>query len=207
MATAHAPEAGIGSEDSTRRHGPRAAVIAAVVLAFAAIVIPFGLHGVQRSGAQASAGTPVPTPSPEPAAHHHATWDPALGSQGDLPSLLPARSGGLRSGLLVRVGDVTEGSLRRTPATGWQVVVRWDGRLQPLTMRGRVALSDGTSWVTSTGFLYTRVATDRPGRFRVYAWDPHGGTAYTPPSLVATDLRAVCFNPSFTAYGNCRAAG
>lgn len=180
-------------------------MIAAVVLACAAIVIPFALHGLQDKDAGAAPTTPVTTAAPRPAVNHQATADPALGTQGDLPFLLPARTAGLRDGLRVRVGDITEGSLRRTPAAGWQVVVRWDGRLQPLTMRGPVAVSDGTSWVATSGFVYTRVPTGTPGRFRVYAWDPQGGTAYTPPALVSTSLGVVCFNSSFTAFGGCRA--
>jgi hypothetical protein len=183
-------------------------VIAGVVLVCAAIVIPFGLRGIERSGAQASPATqPPPTTIQRPAGHHEAPADPALGSHGDLPSLLPSRAAGLHPGLRVRIGDITGGMLRRTPADGWAVAVRWDGRLQPMIMRGRVSLTDGTSWVSRSGLLYTRVPTDTAGRFRVYAWDPQGGTAYTPPALVATGLGAVCFNSSFTAYGACRAAG
>jgi len=182
-------------------------VVAAVVLACAAIAIPFGLHGMQRSGAQAAPATPVTTTSPSPVTHHRAGDEPALGAHGDLPSLLPARSEGLHDGLHLRIGDITGGTLRRTPATGWQVVVRWDGRHQPLAVRGRVALADGTSWVSSSGLLFTRIATDTPGRFRVFAWEPSGGTAYTPPTLVATDLGAVCFNAPFTAFGGCTRAG
>jgi len=208
MATTHVPGTGIGPGDA-RGHGRRSAVIAGVVLVCAAIVIPFGLHGVQRSGAHASpaAHRPTPTTSQQPAGHHETPTDPALGSHGDLPSLLPTRAAGLSTGLRVRIGDITGGMLRRTPTHGWEVAVRWDGRLQPMVMRGRVSLADGTSWVSRSGLLYTRVPTDTAGRFRVYAWDPQGGTVYTPPALVATGLGTVCFNPSFTAYGGCRAAG
>ena len=46
-----------------------------------------------------------------------------------------------------------------------------------------------------------------PDRFRVYSWDPRGGSAYTPPALVANPLGQVCFNRSFTAFGDCRSAG
>jgi hypothetical protein len=205
MATAHAPGT-IGPGD-TGKHGRRAAVIAGVVLVCAAIAIPYGLHGVQRGGAPAAPATGSPTSSPTPAAHHRTGDDPALGSQGDLPSLLPSRGDGLRDGLHLRIGDITGGTLRRTPATDWQVMVRWDGRLQPLVMRGPLTLADGTSWVSSSGLLYTRIATDTPGRFHVFAWDPQGGTAYTPPALVATDLGRVCFNRDFTAFGGCRTTG
>jgi hypothetical protein len=205
MATTHASGTGIGPGDAGR-HGRRAAVIAGIVLACAAIVVPFGLHGVQRSGAHASTATPVTT-GPSPALHHPSVVDPASGSPADLPALLPSRSAGPRDGLRVRIGDVTDGTLRRTPPAGWQVVVRWDGRLQPLTTRGPVSLTDGTSWVARSGLLYTRVATATAGRFDVYAWVPEGGTAYTPPTLVADDLGRVCFDPSFTAFGDCPRPG
>jgi hypothetical protein len=132
-----------------------------------------------------------------------------MGPQGDLPPLLASTSSGLRiglqSGARVRIGDITEGRLRRT-TDGWRVVVRWDGRRQPLKLRGRVSLGRA-SWLSADGLLYTRVPTGRPGRFRVYAWDPQGGSAYTPPTLVAVSLGRVCFNSSFTAFGNCRASG
>jgi hypothetical protein len=41
------------------------------------------------------------------------------------------------------------------------------------------------------------------GRFDVFAWDPQGGSAYTPPTLVAVDLGPVCFDQAFTAFGDC----
>jgi hypothetical protein len=208
MATTHAPGTGIGP-GGAKWHGRRAAVIAGVVLVCATIVIPFGLRGMQRSGAQASADTtrPAPTTVQKPTTHHNPAVDPAVGSHGDLPSLLPTRSDALQAGVRVRIGDVTGGLLRCTSAGGWEVAVRWDGRLQPMIMRGHVSLADGTSWVSRSGFLYTRVPTDTAGRFRVYAWEPVGGTAYTPPALVATNLGAVCFDSSFSAYGGCRAVG
>ena len=52
-----------------------------------------------------------------------------------------------------------------------------------------------------------RRALARPGRFRVFAWDPRGATAYTPPTLVAKNLGLACFNRSFTAFGDCGSAG
>jgi hypothetical protein len=110
----------------------------------------------------------------------------------------------LRDGQPVRVGDITEGTLRRT-AAGWQVLVRWDGRLRPLTTHGPVALGDD-SWVSASGLLYTRVPIGPTGRFRVYAWSPRGGSVYSPPLLVATDIGRVCFDPDFTAYGDCSRA-
>jgi hypothetical protein len=120
--------------------------------------------------------------------------------------LLAAGSGlrtGLRDGARVLVGDITDGWIRRAPGSGWRVVVRWDGRWQALPTHGPVSLN-ADSWVSAAGFLYTRVPTGTPGRFRVYAWDPQGGSAYTPPTLVASRLGLVCFNRTFSAFGNCR---
>jgi len=208
MATTHAPGTGIGPGDA-RKHGRRSAVIAAVVLAGAAIAVPFGARSLDRDGALSAA--PPTSPSPTPATHrHHARDDATIGPRGDLPPLLPSGGAGvraaLREGARVRVGDITDGTLRRTPGAGWQVVVRWDGRLQPLPTHGPVGLG-AASWVSASGLLYTRVPTGITGRFHVYAWDPHGGTAYTPPTLVARDLGRVCFDRTFTAFGDCRAAG
>jgi hypothetical protein len=209
MATTHAPGAGFEPGDAHRHR--RAAVIAGVVLACTAVAVPFGVRGLDDDDARASAGTPT-APANQVSHRHQAAGTrsaAALGPRGDLPPLLASSSAGARTGLRpgarVRIGDVTDGSLRRTPA-GWQVVVRWAGRLQPLTLHGPVSLGRG-SWLSADGLLYTRVPAARPGHFRVYAWDPQGGSAYTPPSMVAVSLGQVCFNPSFTAYGNCRARG
>lgn len=209
MATMHAPGAGVGPGDAGKHR--RSAVIAAVVLACAAIAAPFGVRGLDRDGARASAAPPTePVSVTSPHRGGGSATLAALGPQGDLPPLLAAPSVGVRAGLQdgehVRVGDITDGTLRRTPGVGWQVLVRWDGRLQPLTLRGPVSL-DQASWVSALGLLYTRVPDGAPGRFHVYAWDPQGGSAYTPPSLVAASLGRVCFNTSFTAFGNCRASG
>ena len=92
--------------------------------------------------------------------------------------------------------------LRRTTG-GWQVEVRWDGRTQPLVTTGRVSLRDGTSWVARSGLLYTRVPTATAGRFKVYAWQPEGGSVYTAPTLAAAPLGQVCFDDSFTDFGGC----
>jgi hypothetical protein len=177
-------------------------VIAAVALAGAAIVVPFALHGARHSGAEASPAAPVAQAPPSPAVHHHASHNSRLGTQDDLPPLLSSGRPALQDGVQVRVGDITEGTLRRT-AGGWQVLVRWDGRLQPLQTQGPVALG-ATSWVSASGLLYTRVPTDTPSRFRVYTWEPEGGTAYTAPALVSSELGPVCFNKTFTAFGDCR---
>jgi hypothetical protein len=209
MATTHAPGAGFGPGDAHKHR--RAAVIAVAVLACAAIGVPAGVRGLDDDDARASAATPT---TPAGSVPHHRLGggigdEHVLGPQGDLPPLLASSAvgvrAGLRAGARVRVGDITSGSLRRTPA-GWQVVVRWAGRLQPLTLRGPVSLTHA-SWLSADGLLYTRVPTARPGHFTVYAWDPHGGSAYTPPSLVAVSVGQVCFNRSFTAFGNCRVAG
>ena len=135
---------------------------------------------------------------------------PEVGRRGDLPALLPRHSR-LTDGTRVRLGDLTFGVLRRTSARGWQVLVRWNGKVQPVPTRGPVQLGGpsaqpSTSWVSEEGLLYTRTRIGT-GQFRVYAWDPRGATAYTPPTLVATDLGRVCFNSSFTAFGDCRTAG
>jgi len=182
-----------------------------VVLACAAIVIPFALHAFGRSSAPTRAATPVSAPSQVTApAHGHPTADPEVGRRGDLPALLPARSR-LTDGTRVRLGDLTSGVLRRTSAGGWQVLVRWNAKVQPVGTRGPVQLGDSsvqrsTSWVSDEGLLYTRIRLGT-GQFRVYSWDPRGATAYTPPTLVATDLGRVCFNDSFTEFGDCRTAG
>ena len=211
MATTHAP--GTGTATAAHGHARRTAVIAAVVLAAAAIVVPFAVHSLDRDGPPASGATgtlPSPTPSPATAAQHTDDAAATVGPRGNLPQLL-ARDGdrvraGVHDGARVRVGVVTEGTLR-THADGWKVMVRWNGRLQPLPTRGPVTPRDGVAWVSASGSLYTRVPTTTPGRFRVFAWKPHGGSVYTPPSLVAEGLGQVCFNPSFTAFGTCHAAG
>jgi hypothetical protein len=208
VATIHVPGTGVGPHGG--KHARRATTIAAVVLALAAIVVPFGLRDLGRSGAHATAATHASAPAPEmPRVRQHPSTDATLGSHGVLPELLPGHR--LTDGSRVRLGDITAGVLRRTHGT-WQVLVRWDGRVRPVPTRGPLSLGAGsaahaTTWVSSRGLLYTRVALPGPGRFRVYAWEPRGGTAYTTPTLVATDLGRVCFNRAFTAFGNCRTAG
>jgi hypothetical protein len=206
MATTDASGTAVGPMG---KHGRRTTIVAAVVLAFAAIVVPFAIRDLGGNGARASAAaTRVSTPTVAPAAHQPGATDPALGPHGDLPALLPARSK-LAAGAHVRLGNVTDGVLRRTPGGAWQVLVRWDGRLQPLPTRGPVQLAAGaaSSWISGEGLLYTRVPTGTTGQFRVYAWDPRGGTAYTPPTLVAAPLGRACFDRAFTAFGNCHTAG
>jgi len=203
VATIHVP--GTGFRPHGGKHSRRAAILGAVVLAFAAIVMPFVLHEVgDDDGAKASAATGTTPPSVAPATHQHQATDPAVGPRGTLPDLLPARSR-LSDGAHVRLGNVTDGVLRRTPAGAWQVLVRWDGRLQAVPLRGPVRLAAGpaTSWISEKGLIYTRVPTTSPDRFRVFAWDPRGATAYSPPRLVATSLGTVCFNHAFTAFGTC----
>lgn len=205
MATTDASGTGVGPMG---KHGRRAMIVAVVALALAAIVVPFALRALGGNGGQASAATPVAHPPVAPVAHQQAGTDPALGRHDGLPSLLPSRSM-LTPGARVRLGDVTDGVLRRTPAGAWQVLVRWNGRLQPVPTRGPVQLAAGaaSSWIADDGRVYTRVPTGSPDRFRVYSWDPRGGSAYTPPALVANPLGQVCFNRSFTAFGDCRSAG
>jgi hypothetical protein len=209
VATIQVPGAGLGPHDG--KHGRRAPIIVAVALACAAIVLPFALHALHTSGAQAPAATRVAAPSQGAApVHRHPVSDPQVGRRGGLPALLPVRSR-LTDGTHVRLGDLTAGVLRRTSAGGWRVLVRWDGKVQPAPVRGPVQLGGpsgqrSTSWVSAEGLLYTRIRIGT-GQFRVYAWDPRDATAYTPPTLVATDLGRVCFNASFTAFGDCRTAG
>jgi hypothetical protein len=202
MLTTDASGTGVGP---IGKHGRRATIVAVVALAFAAIVVPFAIRAVGGSGGQASAAIPVAPPPVAPVTHEHAETDPALGRHDGLPTLLPSRSK-LTPGARVRLGDVTDGVLRRTPGGAWQVLVRWDGRLQPVPTRGPVRLAVGaaSSWIAADGRLYTRVPTGSHDRFRVYSWDPRGGSAYTPPALVARPLGQVCFNASFTAFGDCR---
>jgi hypothetical protein len=204
MAIIHAP--GAGSHDSGTRR--RAIIAASAALAVAAIAVPFSLHDLGRGGVQASPATRVSAPPVSPATQQQVATDPALGPHGDLPALLPARSM-LTPGAHVRLGNVTDGVLRRTPDGTWQVLVRWDGRLQPVPTRGPVQLAAGaaSSWIADDGLLYTRVPTGTPGQFRVFAWDPQGGTAYTPPVLVASSLGRACFDRGFTAFGNCDTSG
>jgi hypothetical protein len=201
MATTDASGTGVGP---IGKHGRRTTVVAAVVLAFAAIVVPFAVRGLGGSGAQASPAKRVAAPSVAPVTHQHPASDAALGAQGNLPALLPSRSK-LIPGAHVRLGDVTDGVLRRMPDGAWQVLVRWNGRLQPVPTRGPVQLAAGaaSSWISDDGLLYTRVPATAPGHFRVYTWDPRGGTAYTPPALVSTSVGQACFNKSFTAFGDC----
>lgn len=209
MAMTHAPGTGLGPGDTGRfghlRIGRRTAIVAVVALVLAAVVIPFGLHALDRDRAQAEPATAT-TATPPPTSPHQPQHDSALGARGDLPALLPAllpaHGPTLRAGQRVRVGDVTLGSLRRTPQ-GWQVVVRWDGRQQALPTSGPVGLSAATTWVARTGLLYTRVPTATAGRFTVYAWQPEGGSAYTVPTLGALPLGAVCFDAAFTDFGGC----
>jgi hypothetical protein len=198
MAATHAPGTGIGP-GSAGKHRWAAAVFAVTVLAAAAVALPFAVRGAHHTHVEAApvASTQGPT---RPAVHHVPTRS-ALGEPGELPPLLPSGRPELRDGQTVRVGDITEGTLRRTGA-GWQVLVQWDGRLRPLPTRGPVALGD-TSWLSASGLLYTRVPTGTTGRFHVYAWTPRGGNAYTPPVLVATALGPVCFDKRFTAFGDC----
>jgi hypothetical protein len=201
MATTDASGTGVGP---IGKHGRRATVVAAVVLAFAAIVVPFAVRGLEGNGAQASPATRVSAPPVAPATHQRPATDPALGGQGNLPALLPSRSK-LTPGARVILGNLTDGVLRRTPDGTRQVLVRWNGRLQPVPTRGPVQLAAGaaSSWIAEDGLLYTRIPTGTPGRFRVYAWDPRGGSAYTPPALVSTSIGQACFNRAFTAFGNC----
>jgi len=204
MTTTHAPGMGFGPGDAGH-HRRRVLLVAVVVVACAAVVLPLGVRGLDRDNARAVAAAPTTAGTARGDRDGAAGQDPALGPLGNLPALLgktpDALRVGLREGSSVRVGDVTTGTLRHS-AAGWQVVVRWSGRLQPLPTRGAVTLGRG-AWVAASGKVYTRVPTGRSGQFRVYAWEPRGGSAYTAPTLRAVSLGQVCFDRSFTAYGTC----
>jgi hypothetical protein len=109
------------------------------------------------------------------------------------------------------VGDVTEGVLRSPEGGTPRVYVRWNGRLQPLMTRGTVKLGDGsvggrgTAYATwlARGRLYTRVTTSRPDRYRIYLWQPVGGSAYTPPILRAISLGTLCLDETPRTYDTC----
>jgi hypothetical protein len=202
MAITHGPGERLEPDGAGRRHW-RAAVLAVAALVAAAIILPFTLAELDLRHPHAG-GIPVPAPHVHPPRPDSVVDQ--VGPRRHLPPLLPARAAVLRPGLPVRVGDVTEGTLRLTTGGSWQVVVRWGGRSQPLPTSGPVALAAATSWVSERGSLYTRVATGTSGRFLVYAWVPRGGSAYLPPTLVARSLGAVCFEhafSAFTAFGDC----
>jgi hypothetical protein len=144
-------------------HHRRLAVVAGVVLAGLAIVLPFGISGLDHDGAHASSGLPGSgTGGGTTTTARHSS-----GSQGVAHT-------SLRPGLQVRVGNVTIGTLHHSTSHGWQVVVLWSGRRQALPLRGPVTLG-ASSWVDSAGRLHTRS----------YVWKPRGGSAYTVPTLVA----------------------
>jgi hypothetical protein len=117
----------------------------------------------------------------------------------------------------VRIGDLTDGVLvsqEGGDSDTWRVYLRWGGGIQQLVTRGPVALGGGfsadggsayLSWMGPDGRLYTRLGTGRPGRDHVYAWQPAGGSAYTPPVLEAVDLGTVCLDETWQTYGTCAA--
>src|SRR5215217_7380885 len=140
MATMHAP--GTGVEPGGGRHRRQGAMVAAVALVLAVVVVPFGLRDLGGDDARASpAAHPTPSPASPPSTPSTAARrDPGVGSRGDLPALLPAARTPV-AGTRVRLGDITDGVLRRTSDGTWQVRVRWNGRLQPVETRGQVGLS------------------------------------------------------------------
>jgi hypothetical protein len=123
------------------------------------------------------------------------------------PSLFPAP---------VRLGDGTDAVLLSQEggdSDTWRVYVDLGGQVQRLGQQGPVRLGGGftqdgdrvyLSWLTPAGSLFTRVGTVRPGHYRVYAWQPSGGDATTPPTLVAHDLGPVCIDDMWQTYGTCR---
>jgi hypothetical protein len=115
----------------------------------------------------------------------------------------------------VRVGDLTDGVLLSQEggdSDTWRVYVRWDGRAQQLRTHGPVALGGGftrsgstayLTWMSADRRLYTRIGTQRPGRFHVYTWTPAGATASTAPVLEAKDLGVVCLDDTGQTFTTC----
>ncbi len=125
--------------------------------------------------------------------------------RGWAPSLFPGpvRLDGGADGLLLS----QEGGDSDT----WRVYADRGG-VQELAQHGPVPLGGGfshdggrvfLSWLTPDGHLYTRIGTEQPGHFRVYAWQPTGGDTGTPPTLVAHDLGTVCIDDMWQTYGTC----
>jgi hypothetical protein len=115
----------------------------------------------------------------------------------------------------VNVGELTDGVLVSQgggDADTWRVYVDWAGGIVELETSGSVSLGSRfagsndaayLSWQGADGRLYTRVGTTTPGRFRVWAWQPTGATAWTPPTLHADDLGVVCIDDLLQTYGTC----
>jgi len=118
-------------------------------------------------------------------------------------------------GTPARIGDLTQGVLLSQEggdSDTWCVYVRWGGQVQQLQTQGPVGLGGGftsggmtayLSWMSGDGQLFTRVGTPRPDRYHVYAWQPIGASASTPPTLVAEDLGVVCIDQTLDTYGSC----
>jgi hypothetical protein len=127
-------------------------------------------------------------------------------AQGWGPSLFPSP---------VRLDHGTSGLLLSQEggdSDTWRVYVDRGGRVQELDQEGPLPLGGGFthdgdhtvySWLTPGGRLYTRVGLDQPAHFHVYAWQPTGGDATTPPTLVAHDLGTVCIDDMWNTYGTC----
>ncbi len=127
-----------------------------------------------------------------------ATWRPVLERS-------PVSIGELTDGVLVSQGG--------RHADTWHVYVAWAGRISALRMRGPVPLGGGSlpagsrvyrSWLGADGRPYTRIATARPDRYRVWTWLPSVASAWTPPTLVAHSLGTLCLDQSRATYATCR---
>jgi hypothetical protein len=125
-----------------------------------------------------------------------AGWPPVLRAR-------PVTPGGVHGVLISQEGGDSD---------TWRVYVDDDGRPAELRTDGPVRLGGGfthdadsvyLSWVSGAGRLFTRVGTSDAGRYRVYEWDPVGGTATSLPVLQARDLGTVCFDELFDHYGTC----
>ena len=139
--------------------------------------------------------------APSPAVRHQADNDSRLGSQADLPPLLPSRAADSRTAH--RCGSATSPRAR-------SVVRRGAGR----SSSGGAAVSSrphpgaGRPRRDLMGLGRRPPLHAGPHRHsrpvpRLHL-GPGGGTAYTPPSLISSELGRSCFNKTFTAFGDCR---
>src|SRR5215208_797152 len=106
MATTHAPSTGVAPDRGKR--GRQVTIVAAVALALAAVVVPFGLRDVGDKGARAPAATHPTPPTPSTPVRRDPGVRAGVGERGELPALLPVAPT-TSDGTRVRLGDVTDG--------------------------------------------------------------------------------------------------